>query len=132
MSRENVDVVRRNFEAGRRGDWEAFLRDVDPTVEFVELPAFGTRTYNGHEGVLNALRWWPSQWDEFETELLQVIDIDDEHVVSLIRNNGRGKTSGVEVTEEVAFLSTFRDRKVARVEMFRSVAEALEAAGLSE
>ena len=61
-----------------------------------------------------------------------MIDIDDEHVVSLIRNSGRGKASGVEVTEEVAFLSTFRDRKVARVEMFRSVAEALEAAGLSE
>jgi ketosteroid isomerase-like protein len=132
MSQENVEVVRRDYEAGRRGDWEAVLRDIDPDVEFVELPAFGTKTYHGHQGLIDALTWWPSQWDEFETELLQVVDVDDEHVVSLIRNHGRGKASGVEVVEEVAFLSTFRNGKVTRVEMFRNVAEALEAAGLRE
>jgi ketosteroid isomerase-like protein len=132
MSQENVEVMRRHYEAGRRGDWAAVLRDIDPDVEFVELPAFGTKTYHGHQGLIDALTWWPSQWDEFETELLQVVDVDDEHVVSLIRNHGRGKASGVEVVEEVAFLSTFRNGKVARVEMFRGVAEALEAAGLRE
>jgi ketosteroid isomerase-like protein len=132
MSQENVEVMRRHYEAGRHGDWEAVLRDIDPDVEFVELPAFGTKTYHGHQGLIDALTWWPSQWDEFETELLQVVDVDDEHVVSLIRNHGRGKASGVEVVEEVAFLSTFRNGKVTRVEMFRNVAEALEAAGLRE
>jgi ketosteroid isomerase-like protein len=132
MSQENVEIARRNHEAFRRGDWEGFLRDVDPSVEFVELPAFGTRTYHGHEGLMDALRWWPSQWDEFESEILEVIDVDDEHVVSLLRNHGRGKTSGVEVAEEVALLSTIRNGKATRVEMFRSVSEALGAAGLRE
>jgi ketosteroid isomerase-like protein len=132
MSQENVEVMRRHYEAGRHGDWEAVLRDIDPDVEFVELPAFGTKTYHGHQGLIDAMTWWPSQWDEFETELLQVVDVDDEHVVSLLRNRGRGKSSGVEVVEEVAFLSTFRNGKVARVEMFRGVAEALEAVGLRE
>jgi ketosteroid isomerase-like protein len=132
MSQENVEVVRRNYEAGRRGDWEAFFRDIDPDVEFVELPAFGTRTYHGHEGLMDALRWWPSQWDDFESEMLELIDVDDEHVVTLFRNHGRGKASGVEVVEEVAFLGTVRNGKVTRFEMFRSVSEALEAVGLSE
>ena len=132
MSQENVEVMRRHYEAGLRGDWAAVLRDIDPDVEFVELPAFGTKTYHGHQGLIDALTWWPSQWDEFETELLQVVDVDDEHVVSLFRNHGRGKASGVEVVEEVAFLGTFRNGKVTRVEMFRGVAEALEAVGLRE
>ena len=132
MSQENVEVMRRHYEAGLRGDWAAVLRDVDPDVEFVELPAFGTKTYHGHQGLIDALTWWPSQWDEFETELLQVVDVDDEHVISLFRNHGRGKASGVEVVEEVAFLGTFRNGKVTRFEMFRSVAEALEAVGLRE
>ena len=132
MSQENVEVMRRHYEAGLRGDWAAVLRDVDPDVEFVELPAFGTKTYHGHQGLIDALTWWPSQWDEFETELLQVVDVDDEHVISLFRNHGRGKASGVEVVEEVAFLGTFRNGKVTRVEMFRGVAEALEAVGLRE
>jgi ketosteroid isomerase-like protein len=132
MSQENVEVMRRHYEAGLRGDWAAVLRDIDPDVEFVELPAFGTKTYHGHQGLIDALTWWPSQWDEFETELLQVVDVDDEHVISLFRNHGRGKASGVEVVEEVAFLGTFRNGKVTRVEMFRGVAEALEAVGLRE
>ena len=133
MSQEKLESVRRGYEAARRGDWETFLRDIDPNVEFVELPAFGTRTYHGHEGLMDALKWWPSQWDDFDSELLQVIDVDDEHVVSLHRNRGRGKASGVEVIEEVAFLSTLgRNGKVTRIEMFRSVAEALEAAGLRD
>jgi ketosteroid isomerase-like protein len=132
MSQENVEGVRRAFEAFRRGDWEAFLRDVDPDIEFVELPAFGTKTYHGHEGLRGAVNWWSSQWDDFHTELTQLIDANDDQVVHVVRNQGRGKLSGVEVADEVAFLTTIRDGKATRIEMFRSVSEALEASGLRE
>jgi ketosteroid isomerase-like protein len=130
MSQENVEAVRRGLEAIQRGEWELFLHGVDPNIEFVELPAFGTKTYHGHEGLIDALMWWPSQWDEFDSEMLELIDVDAEHVVSLFRNHGRGKASGAEVVEEVAFLTTIRDGRATRIEIFRSVPEALEAAGL--
>jgi ketosteroid isomerase-like protein len=132
MSQENVEAVRRGFEAFQRGEWELFLQGVDPNIEFVELPAFGTKTYRGHEGLVAAVQWWSSQWDDFHTELTQLIDANDDQVVHVVRNQGRGKLSRVEVAEEVAFLSTIRDGKAIRIEMFRSVSEALEAAGLRE
>jgi ketosteroid isomerase-like protein len=132
MSQENVERVRRGFEAFRRGEWELFLRDVDPDIEFVELPAFGTKTYHGHEGLTAAVKWWSSQWDDFHTELTQLIDANDDQVVHVVRNHGRGKTSGVDVQEEVAFLTTFRDGRATRIEMFRSASEALQNVGLRE
>jgi ketosteroid isomerase-like protein len=132
MSQENVEGVRRAFEAFLRGEWELFLRYVDPDIEFVELPAFDTKTYHGHEGLRGAVNWWSSQWDDFHTELTQLIDANDDQVVHVVRNQGRGKLSGVEVAEEVAFLTTIRDGKATRIEMFRSVSEAIEAAGLRE
>jgi hypothetical protein len=76
-----------------------------------------------------AVQWWSSQWDDFHTELTQLIDANDDQVVHVVRNQGRGKLSGVEVAEEVAFLTTIRDGKATRIEMFRSVSEALEAPG---
>jgi ketosteroid isomerase-like protein len=50
---ENVELVRRSFEAMRAWDVDALLRLYDPDVEF--LPLTGTRVesggYRGHEGV---------------------------------------------------------------------------------
>jgi len=45
---------------------------------------------------------------------------------------GRGKGSGVEVSEENFCVFTLREGKIVRQQMFRHRAEALEAAGLSE
>jgi ketosteroid isomerase-like protein len=50
---ENVDLVRRSFEAMSAWDVDTLLRLYDPEVEF--LPLTGTRVesggYRGHEGV---------------------------------------------------------------------------------
>jgi ketosteroid isomerase-like protein len=129
MAQRNIEAIRRSGEAWRRGDWDAFIRDVDPDVEFVELPAFGHKVHHGRDGLVDFLRWWPSQWDSFRAELKQVVAVGDDQVVSLNRHYARMKDSGFEVEEEVAFLTTFRSGKAIRVEMFRSLDDALEAAG---
>ena len=50
-----------------------------------------------------------------------------------VRISGQGKGSGLEMETLLAHLWVFRsDGKVIRGEVYRSVAEALEAAGLSE
>jgi hypothetical protein len=45
---------------------------------------------------------------------------------------GRGKGSGVEVSEEIFSVWTLRARKVIRQRMFRDRGQALEAAGVPE
>jgi ketosteroid isomerase-like protein len=45
---------------------------------------------------------------------------------------GEGRSSGVRVPMHVHLVLTFRDRKLVRRQVFLTLAEALEAAGLSE
>jgi ketosteroid isomerase-like protein len=47
-------------------------------------------------------------------------------------HRGRGRSSGVEVQGQTGYLYKVRDGKIVRVELYRSPAEALEAAGVRE
>ena len=49
-----------------------------------------------------------------------------------IHHRGRGKASGMEIDAHFFVVYTLREGKVARVDEFRELANALEAAGLSE
>jgi hypothetical protein len=53
-------------------------------------------------------------------------------MVCLVHHRGRGKLSGAEVELQVAYVHTIKDGKGVRWEMFATLDEALEAAGLSE
>ena len=133
MSRQNVDAVRKAFDAYRRRDWDGVVRDAHRDVDVVQPPDFAEqRSYHGHQGLLEVLRWWPSQWEDFQVELTELIDANDDQVLWVTRQHGRGKDSGVEVAGEVAFVSTFRDGKTVRIEMFQTRQEALAAAARTE
>jgi ketosteroid isomerase-like protein len=64
--------------------------------------------------------------------LTQLIDANDDQAVSVARHYGRGKGSGVEVETVFANMTTFRDGKAIRWEMFQGLGEALEAAELRD
>ncbi|MCA1843399.1 MAG: nuclear transport factor 2 family protein [Actinobacteria bacterium] len=134
MSRQNVEALRRMYEAFQRGDWEQMVRDTDPEIEIREPRDLVTESgvYHGHAGFVEAVKWWPSQWDDFRAEITQMIDADDDQVVWVARHRGRGHGSGIEVENEIAYLSTFRAGKMIRWEMFLTLPEALEAVGLRE
>jgi ketosteroid isomerase-like protein len=52
MSEENVEIVRRVFEALNRGDLDALVEAYDPEVEIVTLML---GTYHGPEGARQAI-----------------------------------------------------------------------------
>jgi len=133
MSRENVEIVQRWYDLFQRQDWEGSVEDADPDIEIIEPPGVvGSRRYHGHDGLVEALQAWPSQWEEFHAELVKIIDANANQVVSLTRHHARGKGSGIEVERDLAYVITFRNGKAIRWEMFLTLDEALQAAGLSE
>jgi ketosteroid isomerase-like protein len=132
MSRENVEIVRRQVAALNRGDWEASLEGIDPGIEWVvarEHPA--SRTIHG----LDELRAYRQDWGQmlgalrFESE--RIIDRGDV-VISIGRISGTGAGSGAATEVPIGFVLRFRDGSVIKVEEFLDPGEALEAAGLSE
>src|ERR671925_26772 len=97
MSQENVEIVRRGFEAFQRGDTEAILDDVDPDVEVHEptdLP--DAQVFHGHPGLLATVEKAQAMFDDIRIEAEEFTDAGDR-VVIWYRVVGRGRGSGVEV-----------------------------------
>ena len=136
MSEENVEVVRRIYEAVERGDADTVLALYDPEIEWVFARSpfrrmFKQDIYRGYEGLRSFIRErYEDAWEEIEDELRELIDAGD-HVISVISTHGRGRASGAEVATVHAGLWTIRGGKVVRVEWMNRD-EALEAAGPSE
>ncbi|MGI9020899.1 MAG: nuclear transport factor 2 family protein [Solirubrobacterales bacterium] len=137
MSEENVQLVRRVYEAVRRGDTEAVLAVYDPAVEwdFSESPFrdfLKRNVYSGHDGIRQCIgERYDDAWASFEDQVEELIDAG-EHVISVVRSRGRGLASGAEVEKQHAGLWTIRASKIIRVAWFGSRKQALAAAGLSE
>jgi ketosteroid isomerase-like protein len=129
MSQENVEVVRKLYEA-RGSDFYDLL---DPHVVFINYAtAPEPGPYVGHEGVHEWAKSFRTTFGDFEIEATEIIDAGGDEVVAVHRATGAGVTSGVPVQREVAVLYTLLNGKVVRGQGFETRAEALEAAGLSE
>jgi ketosteroid isomerase-like protein len=132
MSRENVELTRRAYEAFNRRDLEAFLAFVDPEVEFTTryLEMEGDASYRGHDGVRD---WWRTLLGIFPDclEVLEVRDLGDK-VIAPLRIRGHGLESGVPFEEMLWQVGEWHGGKVTWWRNCGSEAEALEAAGLSE
>jgi uncharacterized protein len=128
MSEENIEIVRRIWDAYSRRDFDQIRTLSDPDVKMItveEGPLYGIEAVRrNHE------RWWEA-WESQETTVEEVIGAKDR-VFVMARFRGRGSASGAEVEGRHFEVYTLRDRKVIRVEEFSERGEALEAAGLSE
>ena len=126
MSEENVEIFKRGVELWNRDDFNAWIEQYDPEVEWFAL----MEVYRGRAGVRQA-------WESFKGDMQITVrfgDIRDlgESVLALGEMESTGHTTGLNFTDEVAQLVTYRDDRVFKVRDFASHAEALEATGLEE
>ena len=133
MSRENVEVVRRAFDAWARRDVEAFLRFVDPAVELESAIIGGAEgtTFRGHQGVREWVAESDAAFKELRVEREEFRDAGDR-VLILGHLYTQGWESGVELDSPLAWLCTLRAGKVVRQQGYLDPHEALEAVGLAE
>jgi ketosteroid isomerase-like protein len=141
MSEENVEVVRRSFEANNafmRGDLsgEAFAQLFDPQIQ---LHWHDQRTYpdtpqhlQGVSEVMAFIEKFRDDWIDVVQEPLELIEAPEGRVFGFTHQSGRGRRSGVPIDIHFFEVWAIRDGRVRRLEYFRHRGEALEAAGLSE
>jgi ketosteroid isomerase-like protein len=136
MSQQDVEIVRRVYEAVARRDAAEVLALYDPEVEvdssqIPEAELTGRRVLRGHEGIRSLYRDWSEAWESFADDCEELIDAG-EQVISIVTRRGRGRASGVETTARRAGVWTIREGKVVRVAWFAAVEDALEAAGVED
>jgi ketosteroid isomerase-like protein len=129
MSQENVEIVRRAFEASRRGDNEAALALYDPEVTLHHHVDGGV--YRGLTGVRAFFGDWFTTWDELTYDAEEWIDAGDD-VIAALYVRARGRHSQVPVERREWHVWTLREGKLWRLRIYATKTEGLKAAGLSE
>ena len=116
MVSENLDLVRSIYAAWERGDYSS-AEWADPEIEYVVADGPSPGTWTGLAGMAEGFRDWVSAWEAYRVEADEYRELADERVLVLVRNTGRGKTSGLELGQmrtEGANVFHVRDGKVTR------------------
>jgi ketosteroid isomerase-like protein len=139
MSQENVEVVRRSWEAFQagmeRGDPGALFNSegVADDMEWISDAELDGRTmWRGREGFVEFIRTWTEEFEGWSIRIERLIDAGDDRVVVLTHQSAMGKGSGAPVELNLGQVVDLRDGRQIRVTNYLSHAEALEAAGLRE
>ena len=132
MSQENVEIVRRGFDAWNRRDlttWLALFRG-DAEIDW-------TRSRGPLKGIYRGQVEWENFWREFFSTFEDVhIEIDDlkavgSDVVAPNVTRARGR-EGIEVIARSAFVFTVKDAQIISIRLYQDRAAAFGAAGESE
>jgi ketosteroid isomerase-like protein len=136
MSEENVEIVRRGFEAFNRGGRESRASDAILAPDVVWEVAIGFADFDGvYRGRAAVRRFWQTFMAELEDMRIKVEELVDcgERVFCVTHAVGRGRHSGAVAAGGTVYpVFTVRDGLIMRYQLFADRRKALEAAGLRE
>jgi ketosteroid isomerase-like protein len=132
VSEDNLDIMRREWEAWLERDMDALAAFWDPEVVW-DLEHFQNWPESSHEGVDAVRRFltdWLEMWAEYEIDIEEVLPAPDGRVVSLYTTRAKGRESDLPMVLDVALIATFRNGKIIRFDAYDNRAEALNEVGL--
>jgi ketosteroid isomerase-like protein len=131
---QNLDLVRSIYADWQRGDWSS-ASWAHPEIEYVMVDEPGSAVHKGRAAMGEAWRAFLSAWEDYRLEPEEYRTLDEERVLVLVSAYGRGKTSGVELSESTrgrggANLFRIRDGVVVRLDAYFDCDRALADLGL--
>jgi uncharacterized protein len=130
VSDDDIAVVRAGFEALSERGVEGLLPLIHPEFEVTTPPGLAAEpdTYRGHDGVRRYFDSFYDAMDEIRFEPGEFVEAGGRVIVP-VTLIARGRTTGIEVKQELVLVWTLRDGQAARLEPFATLDEALEAVG---
>jgi ketosteroid isomerase-like protein len=130
---EHLDLVRPIYADWERGDFSS--NDwADPEIEFVVMDGTSPGRRTGLRALAASWREVLNAWDDFRTIAEEYRELDDERILVLTVNTGRGKVSGLELADvepKGANLLHIRDGRVTRLVAWWNRERALTDLGLA-
>ena len=130
----NLKLVRSIYADWERGDF-SHLEWADPQIEYVIVGGPVSGAWTGLGGMAVGWRGWLDAWANYRTQVEHYRELDDERVLALTRDSGRGKASGLELGEmapHAGVLFHVREGKVARLVIYFDRNRAFADLGLKE
>jgi ketosteroid isomerase-like protein len=132
MGRDEVEVIRRAYEAFNRGDVEGALQHVDPDVEWHMSEQFTrtSRVFHGHDGVREVFTVFSDALDGFRAEPLALHDAGGT-VIAEVHASGLVRGTGEQASYLLNHAWTMRDRRALRLDVYPTLEEAWTATGMT-
>ena len=120
MSSVNLGLVRSLYADWERGD---FSRTdwVDPKIEWTIADGPSAGRWTGAAGMRESFLGMLGAWEDFRLKADLYRELDDERILVLVQVSGRGKTSGVDLSQmpaKGAHILHIRDDKVMRIDFY--------------
>jgi ketosteroid isomerase-like protein len=132
VSRANVDLVRESFEAFGRGDFEEAFAHYHPSVEWcTATDEPDQNTYIGVPALRRFVAYLADPWSNRFGSAVEWEDFIDcgDWVVAPWSATLHGHGSGIEIEVFETYAVLVRDGRIARVDEYRTVEQALAAVG---
>jgi ketosteroid isomerase-like protein len=135
VSEENIDMVRRLYDAAARRDdvtpFEVYAEDIVFDISNSRRVLLAMKpVYHGHDGVRQYWRETTSAFGQIDFEVEELIDAGDR-VLAVIREREIGRTSRAPVETTHLAVFTLSGGKIIQMRVFDDREQALEAAGLA-
>ena len=128
---QNVEIVKRMYEASQSGDLTIARACFDP--EFIvdaSVRPDGT-TGRGWDAMVKIIGEWIEAFDGWHEEIEELRDSGDQ-VVAVATQRGRSKVTGIDVETRYAVVYEIDGGRITRMTLYRTPADAFEAAGVPE
>ena len=131
MSRRSADRLRASIDAWNRTG-EIPADDLAPDFEVRQAPSIidTAGIFHGPDGIRDVMQELAESFEALSFEPEKFFEAPGGEIVVLIHVQGRGRGSGVEMDNHIAWVWTYRDDKAVRLVIYEEPAEALEAVGL--
>jgi ketosteroid isomerase-like protein len=129
MSNDNVEVVRRQFEAFARGGIDAVAKFWHPNIEWRAVEGAGddVGVIRGPDALRRYYEDWIEMFDRLRAEVEEVIFDADDRVAVAVHNSGRGRVSGVPTEGHYYVVCTIRDGVIVSGREYGTSAQAMHA-----
>jgi ketosteroid isomerase-like protein len=128
----NLDLVKSIYADWERGDWSS-ADWADPEIEFVMYGGLNSGTWTGLEEMGEAWAAMLRAWENLRAVPEEIRELEDGRVLVLLRNEGRGRGSGIEVggiSAKSANVFTVSGGKVTRLALYWERDQAISDLGL--
>jgi ketosteroid isomerase-like protein len=134
MSQQNVEIVRRQFEALGRGDVNAASEYWSADIDWraAEGAADDVGVMRGTQALRRYYEDWGEMFDELRAEVKEVIAESREYCAVVVRNSGRARGSSALVQGRYYVVCRVRDGRIVSGREYETQGEALEAMRLSD
>ena len=127
MPRENVEIVRKLYDALNRRDVSAVLDSMAPDIEVRTT----VETYRGVDGVKTFIEEVDRTFENYTVTVGEAVDAGDLVVVE-VHQRGRGRESGIDIDHEFTHVWMLHNGRATSLRAFTDRTDALEAVGLRE